>query len=175
MLPLSLRNSSKGYILKRKNQTLGLTEHHGDRLRHYVVGFKSVMLARKVHYTIHPDPIIRLERSDFIDITTEVNAGLLSFGLNAVSSNITIDVLSKLYIPKAEHPGGATAPLNDGGFHLEEQPLEELFMLPFDNNIGIILPTDIEYETPRNIIMSCQVIDPVDSTRHFRQGLPKLH
>lgn len=159
--------SPKGYTIKRQSQTLGLAERHGERLRHYIVGFKSVVMARKVQYNIHPEPILRLERQSAIDITSSINACLLEVGLNTVPS-VTIDVLSRLYVPKMMHTGGAVEPLNDGGFHLDEQPYDDMFMLPFSKNIGIVLPYELEYENQRELVLLCQVIDPADSLRHFR-------
>lgn len=168
-------SSIKSYQLKRKNQSLGLSEHSADeRVRHYIVGFKSVMLARKVHYTMHPDPILRLERGMPINITTDVNTQLDSLGIQQTGGTVTIDVLSKLFIPKMQFSGGVVYPPNDGGFHLHEGDMADLFMLPFENNIGIILPYDMDYEDAHNIVLSCQLVEPVESMQHFRKQLKSL-
>ena len=166
-----LNNSEKGYVLKRKSQSLGLSEYHGNRLHHYIVGFKSSILARKVHYNIDPEPILRLERAHRIDISNELNTCLDELGISGVDNRVYIDVMSMLYVPKAQHPGGILDPMNDGGFHMEEHPLEDLYMMPFDKNIGIVLPYDLFMEDSKKLVFYCQVIDPVDSYKHFKKSM----
>lgn len=160
--------AQKGYVLKCKNKVLSVAEYQASRFSTYIVGFKNPILARKVHYNMHPEPKLRLERSDVIDITTDINKGLLEVGtMGLTSAQITIDVFSRLYIPKQEERGGPLLPINDGGFHLEEITVDKLYMMPFDRNIGVILPYDLESETSREIVLMCQVIDPASSTQHF--------
>jgi len=157
--------------LKRKNQSLGISEYHGNRLHHYVVGFKSPILARKVHYNIDPEPVLRLERANRINIKHELNTCLDELGIGGVDNDVYIDVLSMLYVPKTRNIGGPMDPMNDGGFHLEELPLEDFYMMPFDKNIGIVLPYDLFMEDSKNLVFHCQVIDPVDSYKYFKKSM----
>lgn len=168
----SLPSVSKGHMLNRKNQTLGLSHIHRERTLHYIVVFKTDKMARKVQYTMHPDPIMRIERENFMDITEDVTNGLSQMGLDhLVQGNISIDVSSRLYIPKSTEPGGVSNPMNDGGFHLASSPMEDLFMYPFEKNIGLIMPYDVSWEDNKQIVLTCQVLDPVESTFHFAKNL----
>ena len=169
-----LNNSPKGYLIKQKNQTVGLNEYHGNRIHQYVIGFKSSILARKVHYNMDPEPVLRLERKDRINITNEVNSLLAELNVSGVDNEVYIDVMSMLYVPKMSNPGGIMDPMNDGGFHLQEEPLEDLYMMPFEKNIGMILPYDLLMEDKKQMVLACQVIDPVDSTKHFRRVMKRL-
>ncbi len=169
-----LLNSPKGFLIKHKNKTLGLTEYHANRLHQYVIGFKSPILARKIHYNMDPEPILRLERNDRINITQEINILLNGLGIADVDNEVYIDVMSMLYIPKMANAGSILDPMNDGGFHLEEENLEDLYMMPFEKNIGMILPYDLVMEDQKQMVLACQVIDPVDSTKHFRRAMKKL-
>lgn len=168
---LRVPNPPKSYLLKQKSQFLGFTELHQQRVRNYVIAFDNKTNARSVHYCIHPNPVFRLERGSEIDISTDVNRLLLTSGVNTVSETITIDVLAKLYIPKMQHPGGMHNPLNDGGFHLEELLQEDVYMYPFEKNIGVIIPHGIDWETSSQMVFHSQVIEPVDSVNHFRKSL----
>jgi len=164
-------NYQKGYVLKNKNQSVGVSEYHGNRLHHYIVAFKSPILARKVHYTIDPEPVLRIERQGRINIKNEINTCLEELGISGVDNEIYIDVISKLYIPKTKNPGGFNDPMNDGGLHMEEGPLEDYYMMPFDKNIGVILPYELFLEDSKNLVFLCQVIDPVDSYKFFRKSM----
>ena len=164
-------STAKGFVIKKKNQVLGLSERFDDRVRQYVIGFKTPVMARKVQYNCHPDPTLRIERSDFINITQEVNTSLEILGIAGVNSSISIDVFATLYILKMNHPGGVSNPMNDGGFHLEEYALEDLYMMPFEKNIGLIMPYLIRDDDKKYMVFTCQVIDPVYSTNHFRKSL----
>jgi hypothetical protein len=164
---------SKSYILQRKNQSLGLSHTHQERTHHYVLVFQNSIMARKVHYNMHPEPILRIERNDYMDVTFEINQGLADLGYNEVRGKVSIDVASQLYIPKSIEPRGISNPMNDGGFHLKSIPLENMYMLPFENNVGVIIPYDLTWEDKKQIVLTCKVIDPVDSTFHFYKNLPK--
>ncbi len=162
---------NKGYVIKRKTQSLGFTELHGPRTNNYIIGFSSAVMGRKVQYNIAAEPILRLERSDRINITTEVNSCLLELGVMSVNGDINIDVMSKLHVPRMEFPGGVMNPMNDSGFYLSECDLEDLYMMPFEKNIGVVLPYDLLYENNKELVFLSQVIDPVDNIYHFRKTL----
>jgi hypothetical protein len=168
---LRLPTAPKSYILKQKSHALGFTELQSQRVRNYVIAFDNKTIARSVHYCIHPNPSFRLERGSGIDISTDVNRLLLDSGVHTVSETITIDVLAQLYIPKMQHPGGMHNPLNDGGFHLEELLQEDVYMYPFEKNIGVIIPHAINWESGSQMVFFSQVIEPVDSIKQFRKTL----
>jgi hypothetical protein len=161
----------KSYLLKQKSQFVGFTELHEQRIRNYVIAFDNKTTARSVHYCIHPTPTFRLERGSEIDISTDVNRVLLTCGINTVSEKITLDVLAKIYIPKMQHSGGMHNPLNDGGFHLEELLQEDVLMYPFEKNLGVVIPHSIDWEDATQMVFHSQVIEPVDSVKHFRKHL----
>lgn len=170
-----LNTPPKGYLLKQQSQTLGLSHIHARKLHHYVIGFQNPIMARKVHYNIHPLPYLHLDRGESIDISFELSDSLSSLGVvNDHNDKVTIDVSSKLTIPKMDLEGSIHNPLNDAGFHLCEVPLEDIYMMPFDKNVGVILPYELFIENSKSFIFLCQIIDPVQSSFHFRKSLPIL-
>lgn len=164
--------SQKGHVIKRNNRMLSLSDYRVTgpgqdvQLRHYVVGFKTAVLARKVHYNIHPSPYLRLEHRDVVDITTDVNTRLKD--VDPVDGLVTVHMSSRLFVPKMEHNGGPLYPGNDGGFHLETVDIKQLYMMPFSKNVGVIFPYDIESESRADLVLICQVINPANSTQYFK-------
>lgn len=104
------------FTLKRGSKTVGLF----IKDRPYVIGFKSLVHIRAVHYNIHPNPNFTLVKTDPIE-----------------NENITAYMNSTLFIPKCQ--GSVLDPLNDGGFHLSKYKAHEFYMLPH-KGVGIITP-----------------------------------
>jgi hypothetical protein len=163
----------KGYVIRHKTQLVGFPHDN----KHYVVGFTNVVLARTLQYTMHPQPIFKLERNHVIDISDAVDTALNDMFKIAPSMDvkekgrITVDVGSTLWINKMSHPGGVWDPMNEGGFSLHTVDCEYLYMLPFSSNVGVVFPRELTSETAQHLVFDCEVIDPVCSTGHFRKSL----
>lgn len=149
--------SPKFHLIKQGHKCLGLQHCNAS----YVVGFKNPLLARKVHYTLHPeaDKRIRLERSVTFDVTDDVTDGLGSLGINYVGQKVTIDTQALLHLPK-HGAGGVLDPMNDVGFHLDIVEACNFYMYPFERNLGVIMPYELLEESADELVMWSHVIDP---------------
>lgn len=136
------------YLLKQGNKTLSLK--HYDR--HYIVGFKTDVMARKVHYSIHPEPKLIIVRDE------NVLHGKILKSMGLTDMNLNLDVNATLFIPKCK--GSTLEPMNDGGFHLSKVSYESFLLYPFVNNVGIIMPYKLEEENEYEFMFKAQVIDP---------------
>lgn len=160
--------ASKGYLLKRGNQAIGLSERRGDMTLHYVMSFSSMQMARAAHYMIHPNPVLRIERGRDHDVTGDLEDAIG----RGLTSRVIINTTSRLYLPKMPPlKGGALHPLNDGGFHLQVLPMEDVYMMPFERNIGVLLPYDLVHENVREMVYDCHVIDPCCDRGLFKASL----
>jgi hypothetical protein len=157
----------KIHVLKQGNKSLSLTYNQ----RHYVIGFQSTAMARKVHYNLHPDPEsrMRIERREHVDVTRDVKNGLRELDVLFSAESVTIDTRALLYMPKATN--GSILVENDAGIHLSTMDYSDFIMYPFENNIGVIMPYDLLYETPFEFTFTSQVIDPSIDPKSFLKSL----
>lgn len=167
--------SPKVAVIKQGHKTVCYNEITSAlRTRPYLIGFTNVTLARNVQYNLPADPNIRLLRRDFIDVTQEVANGLDELNVpRPDATSIIIDPRAQLYIPKNQNPV-SSHPLHDPGYHLDEIPYEDFMMYPFDKNIGIIMPYEIETEDDNMFTLRANVIEATESINAFRKSLPKL-
>lgn len=137
----------------------------------YVIGFESITLARWMHYSLHPEKQLRIERTHRIDVSEDVNTQMLSLGLdtNLQVEKLTIDPEAKLIIPKMQ--GSALDPMNDIGLHLDSMMTEDFMMMPFSKRVGIIMPYTIDSEDGESAVLSAHVVDPCTNTSMFRSGI----
>ena len=163
----------KMYVLKQGNKSLSLI--HCER--HYVIGFQSSSMARKVHYNLHPavgtgpsSPNMRLERYEEIDVTQEVKQGLGDLDVPFRAQSVTIDTQATLFLPKHE-VGAPHDPSNDMGIHLSTVDVSDFMMYPFENQLGIIMPYDLVHERPHEFLFKAQVIDPCIDPMSFLRSL----
>lgn len=121
----------------------------------YIVGFRNVLLARKVHYTLPPEPQFTLVRGDqIIDLSDQ----LASVGYDI---ELNLDVKAALFVPKIESgSGGIWSPMNDVGFFMSRMDEGEFLSLPILNNQGVIIPYELEDETENEYMFRSIVIDP---------------
>jgi hypothetical protein len=153
------RPFDKFYVLKQGNKSLSIVESN----RHYVVGFKSAMMARKVHYNLRPDPVpdMRIERGERVDVTREVKQGLEALGHHSFASeSVCIDTRALLFVPKYTTPGSAFDPQHDAGVHLSTMASCDFLMYPFEHNLGVIMPYELLHERPHEFVFRSHVIDP---------------
>ena len=124
------------YTLRQGSKTVSLK--HNDC--HYVIGYKNVIVARKVHYFMHPDCDFNLMRDK-----------------NPVRNPLTLDIRATLSIPKCE--GSIMDPMNDGAFHIHVVRDDVFLSYPM-TGLGIIMPYDLQDENDKEFVFTSYVIDP---------------
>lgn len=157
--------ASHFYIIRQGIKNYGVrTPDHS-----YVIGFKNVIHARHVYYNMHPEMEPSVVRNKTMNIGSEVQQGLVEFGIYKQRSNILIDINSKLVFKKANRSNHAS--MNDGGFHLFTMPAEEFISLPMSKQVGIIIPSDFDEDNDDEIVMLADIVEPFIDYEVFRQSL----
>lgn len=137
------------YTICRGNKTVSVKTDNKD----YIIGFKNAYIARKVQYNMHPEPKIILLKSNTMSIEKE-------------NINIYIDNDASLFIQKLQ--GDYYNPINDGGYHMKNENLDNFMLFPFTNSIGIIIPYNLIDETNDEYIFKCIVLDPSPMVELFK-------
>lgn len=138
------------YTLKQGNKTVGI--YHKNN--HYIIGFESIINARKVQYNLHPNPEITLLRGETINKH-----------IYFCDINLKLDIDATLFLPK--YKGSTTDPMNDGNYHLSTENYNEFIAFPFMKNIGIILPSELKDEDDDEFMFKANVIDPSFDSKLF--------
>ena len=138
------------YLVKQGNKTVGVHENN----RSLVIGFKSPVLARHVQYSMHPEQVPVLKRSQSLQISVS-SLKELSHLSDKTFENINFDPAATLKLSKwnafsSDHTG----------FYLETLSAEQFLALPFTKQIGIIIPKQIENESENEMVIACDLIDP---------------
>ena len=152
------------YCIKQGNKCIGLR----DQDKSYVIGFRSGIQARHVQYSMHPDPILEVRRvKPLLDVTQEVNEGLSELNVfKTLKEPIIIDPDAILRIQKA--PDGLPQSMTDAGYHLATIEPEEFICMPFTHYVGIIIPHEIIEEDDKEIILQCDIVEPIFDVSMFR-------
>lgn len=130
------------FTIKQKSKTYSIINPHKDQ--YFIIGFNKVQHAQRVLYNVHPEAKPHLENKNKIEYDT----------------NIYMDTETTLYIPKMEHYGGITNPMNDGAYHMSFFKRSDFLLLPFVKHLGIILCYDINYEDDKFICFKGTSIYP---------------
>lgn len=107
----------------------------------YYIGFNKSQTARKVQYSIHPEPQITLMRG------TRTHVDEVYFEFDA-----------SLFIPKCV--GSTLLPMNDGCFHMNMLSEKEFLLLP-TKRCGIIIPYELSVEDDDEFVFKTFVIEPI--------------
>ena len=154
------------YVLKRGSKTVSVSENR----RHYVVSFTDKSLAHDVMSKMNPCLMLHLKRGISMDVTEDVAEMLFErVGKRWTSPmSIEINTTSSLYVPKMS--GG-----NKGDtLVMETIGLSNLYMMPFDQNLGLIFPHEIVYESKREMVYNCNIVEPSTNARLFGMNLDRL-
>lgn len=133
------------HTLRQGNKTVSINH----RRKHYLLGFQTAITARKVHYSMHPEPKFTLIRENDIDLSKD---------LEEVDIKLTIDTSATLFIPKCK--GSIHDPMNDGGYHLDRVLESDFLLYPVTKNLGIVVPYVLECEDENEFMFKAYVIDP---------------
>lgn len=131
---------SKIYTIQRQHDILSISRKH-----QYFIGFKTPNLARKVQYSIHPEPELTLVRNE-----------------NIHKDEVYFDNSAILFIPKCI--GSTLEPMNDGGFHMNKMNENEFYLL-LSKRYGIIIPYDLVAEDQDEFIFKSFVFDPIPTLK----------
>jgi hypothetical protein len=129
------------YLVKQGNKTIGVQDNN----KSLIIGFKSQVLARHVQYSMHPEQVLVLNRSQSIQISVN----------DKTFENINIDPAATVKLTKwnafsSDHTG----------FHLATLSAKQFFAIPFTKQIGIIIPKRIEDESEKEMVLTCDLVDP---------------
>lgn len=171
------------YTIKTPSGFLGYTENPRSKIKtkqlvppkSYIIGFKKLLIAKYVVDVIKVPPQISLTKENTYDITADVIENLESLGIDIDYKNIgniSIDTSAKLRIEKEEKQNSLqTIDYDQYNLSLKLVNMDDFVFMPFENNIGIIMPYDIEYEDTESIVLSSSIIDPCNSISQFRKTL----
>lgn len=161
-------HGGKGYLIRRGDRTVGLSEkgrRDGAAARRYVVAFGEHGVARRVLRLMDPEALLRLDRvGEDYDVTREVRervAALNNGGSYLACAPVSVSVSNHLHVPKAASVGSSgRSPGQYVGFHVHSVSSTHVFMLPFENNLGVLLPGVLLSEDARELVFECHVIEP---------------
>lgn len=147
--------ASKMYMLRQGSKTIGVV----DNSQHYVIAFNNIITARKVHYNIHPDPCIHLDRVNNLVIAKS----------NILNLDLRICPNAQLKIPKVD--GSVWDAKNDGSFHLHSVTGEEFVMYPFSRGIGVIIAHNLKDENNDSMMFDSILIEPSADAQSYKDML----
>jgi hypothetical protein len=150
----------KAYTIQRGNKCIS----YNTIERKYIIGFKSVLVARRVQFSIQPEPEISLIRGKQFELSDNANK------TDKNHLEFVLDTEACLFIPKCK--GSIYEPLNDGGFHMGIINFDEFIRFPFTKGLGIIMPYEVFEESEEEFIFTSYVIDPIFNPNLFE--LPEL-
>lgn len=127
----------------------------------YVIGTQSLHIYKK----IGPAPkVVSVKRSSFDDVATDVNFGLRKLNITSNYNSITIDTHASIELLKASPADQDPKVIS----------MEEFFLYPFKNYLGIILPYNELYTADQSVVFQANIIDPVADIDRFRNDLRNL-
>lgn len=130
--------------IAKDNKTVGF--YHKNKP--YVIGFRNAHVARKVMYTMHPEPVFSLITSNPVKINDE-HSGL----------DILIDSEATLFIPKSEYKQFTLPDYNL--YYIDPVDYDTFTTYPYTKNIGIILPYVLMDETEEELVYRSHMVLPV--------------
>ena len=141
----------------------------------YIIGFNKLVMAKYVVDKIKIPPQISMTKHNTYDITDDIIENLISLGIDLDYKNIgnvSIDTSARLRIEKEDILEDLkTIDYDDYNISIKLVNMDDFVFMPFENNIGIIMPYNIEHEDSECIIMTSSVIDPCNSVPKFRDSL----
>ncbi len=153
------------YLLKHHKNYFGFVDYE----KHYVVGFNQHHLNYLLRNNITKKSKACLIRNHTEDVTQDINAGLIMKGVSQTISGVTIDVGAKLIITKDEE-----FVEKDDVFEIDHVQIDNFILWPFQNNLGVVLTTDLYTEDKDKYVFTSQIIDPCQSSEMFLKKLETL-
>jgi hypothetical protein len=138
----------------------------------YVLAFKSVMLARKVHYQLAQfNDCTKMTLLPSVDKQTH---WISTSTKQQVVTKLNTDMVATLFVPKTTTK--EYDPIMDGGIHLDTMLEQDLYALPQNGLNGIVLPMKVLDETHDEMVLRCMTFDPIiaDDYDNIRLSLKSL-
>lgn len=149
------------YCIKRGNKHVCVQ----DTKASYAIGFSNGVIARNIMYNMSPDPadLIKLIRSETIDVTQDINSGLhdLAVPSDFRVGTLEIDMSARIHIKKRNkwiHGYNTSVP--EDGFHINTIETSEFLVYPLGNSIGIAMPLYIEEENDDAYVLKSVIVEP---------------
>ena len=140
--------SNKVMLLRHRNRYLSVAKD----TKPYVVGFFKPTLIQMTKRIIDVNKDLKI---DFDIKNTTVSK----------DTNIVIELNAVLTIPTLEEPSSVS------GVEVEFYPAHDFFKLPYEKQLGIVIPEEI-YETEiESWSFLCQTMDPCNNLEDFRNKL----
>lgn len=146
------------YTIRNGHQTVGLSDLFGGRLCHYVVVFERVVVARKVMYSLPQKgkALLRLDRGRPQPIYMTTTPATFP-------RCVVMDTEAKLYIKQDRD-----AHQDQSDYFIDTMPGSSAYLVPFKNNVGIIIPRRMTEESVAEMEFDCSVIEPSQDEESFR-------
>lgn len=151
-----VHSTNKMYTIKQSSKTLGF-QHNNN---HYIIGFDNVKLARKIQYSLHPYPEMKLLRG-----TNQIDLKNVMDKIGCENTSLIMDLEATLFLPKFK--GSSNNPLNDGGYHLNVEKYEDFVAFPFTKMLGVVMPISLTYEDENEFVLLSNVIEPTFHPKLF--------
>lgn len=128
----------------------------------YMIGTPSPIIYNKIRQNIGNVSKLHVKRSITYNVSEEVNVGLKEFNIMKDYKNIFIDTNAELELIKM-YPTTVDK--------LEIIDSMDFIMYPFQNNLSIMMATDILSENEYKIMFGVSIIEAVDDYEMFKKIL----
>jgi hypothetical protein len=148
-----------------------LSVHH---VHQYIIGFEKNAFRRRVLLDLPSKPVLELQRHYFEDINLEVKQGLMSLNIpiTDIPNEIIIDTAALLTIPKVQpFERFGEEKEYDVTYSVFTMDMVEFLSLPFEKNVGIVMPHDMLEDSETQYIFRSYVIEPPNDVNNFRKSL----
>ena len=147
------------------------TSHISARLHNidYMIAFRSVMLARKVHYQL-----AKINSTNNISMLPGVDKITHHIPRNNDNTKLHIDTVATLFVPKQRKIHHD--PIMDDGVFMEMMSEQDVFVKPLNGINGLLLPVKVLDETDEEMVLRCISVDPImtDDDKTIRSSLKSL-
>jgi len=130
----------------------------------YVIGFQNRKMAASVADLLQKDPKITLTPSS---INNEEQMKATDIGMPDMAiSFLNMDTRAELVVPKKDKNSDC-----DVKYMLSDMDIDTFYTLPFERNIGVIVPFEQISESDECLVFASTVIDPVQDIQKFASSL----
>lgn len=151
------------FILRRRADGMPLSysecAHSTDGMRHFVVGFPTPSMARRVMRSMHPvKPCVRLyhRRSGLQEEVRRPAPG------ENVSAVLQLDPYAQLHVPKraaCDAPNIRSRAMEYDVSHMHADEFISLPAVRSDQSVGIIIPYRVAWEDAQELVLTSSVLN----------------
>lgn len=160
------------------SKAIPITLTHASKT--YIIAFPLKTIAQRAKRVIHSENYAKMYLTRHISepSTTKTDQVLYELGLDPRSFQLTYaysDTEAYLHIPvvsPSASPSPSPSP-SQTTYQLMERSLTDMILYPFVKNIGLIMPLGIIDDSPTELILETQMVDPSAHFDLFRNDLEK--